>query len=183
MTAVTTHLAVSSRTLQRQLRLEGTTFQAVLASTREDLARHYLSHGAMRAAEIAYLLGYDDTNSFYRAFRSWTGTTPETLRATPTTTGGVATAIATPPFTPVRDGIDSNCAALSLVTISVPVSTLASTVSPLAAATAVSMPSEPIFAGNWATEPASSPALMALDLVRARRRSRRRRSPASCRRS
>lgn len=104
MTAVTTHLAVSSRTLQRQLRLEGTTFQAVLASTREDLARHYLSHGAMRAAEIAYLLGYDDTNSFYRAFRSWTGTTPETLRATPTTTGGVATAIATPPFTPVRGG-------------------------------------------------------------------------------
>jgi AraC-like DNA-binding protein len=31
--------------------------------------------------EIAYLLGCDDTNSFYRAFRIWTGTTPETLWA------------------------------------------------------------------------------------------------------
>jgi AraC-like DNA-binding protein len=81
MTAVTRHLAVSSRTLQRQLRLEGTTFQAVLARTREDLARHYLSHGGLRTAEIAYLLGYDDANSFYRAFRAWTGTTPEALRS------------------------------------------------------------------------------------------------------
>ena len=81
MTAVTTRLAVSSRTLQRQLREEGTTYQAVLASTREDLAKHYLRRGNLRTGEIAYLLGYDDTNSFYRAFRSWTGTTPDTLRA------------------------------------------------------------------------------------------------------
>jgi AraC-like DNA-binding protein len=80
ITAVTRRLAVSSRTLQRQLREEGTTYQAVLASTREDLARHYLRRGNLRTGEIAYLLGYDDTNSFYRAFRSWTGTTPETLR-------------------------------------------------------------------------------------------------------
>ncbi|MGW4958804.1 AraC family transcriptional regulator ligand-binding domain-containing protein [Nonomuraea sp. NPDC004186] len=85
MTEVTRHLAVSARTLQRQLQLEGTTFQEVLASTREDLARHYLSHSAMRTAEIAYLLGYDDSNSFYRAFRTWTGTTPDTLRATAAT--------------------------------------------------------------------------------------------------
>jgi len=80
MTAVTKQLAVSSRTLQRQLRDEGTTYQTVLARTREDLARHYLRRGNLRTSEIAYLLGYDDTNSFYRAFRSWTGTTPETLR-------------------------------------------------------------------------------------------------------
>jgi AraC-like DNA-binding protein len=81
MTAVTTRLAVSPRTLQRQLHEEGTTYQAILASTREDLARHYLRRGSLRTGEIAYLLGYDDTNSFYRAFRNWTGTTPEALRA------------------------------------------------------------------------------------------------------
>jgi AraC-like DNA-binding protein len=80
ITAVTKRLAVSSRTLQRKLREEGTTYQAVLASTREDLARHYLRLGNLRTGEIAYLLGYDDTNSFYRAFRIWTGTTPESLR-------------------------------------------------------------------------------------------------------
>jgi AraC-like DNA-binding protein len=80
MTAVAHHLATSPRTLQRQLQVEGTTFQAVLADTREHLARHYLAHGAMTTAEIAYLLAYEDTNSFYRAFRTWTGATPDTVR-------------------------------------------------------------------------------------------------------
>lgn len=76
------HLTTSPRSLQRQLQFEGTTYQAVLAATREHLARHYLTRSAMTTGEIAYLLAYDDTNSFYRAFRTWTGTTPDTLRAT-----------------------------------------------------------------------------------------------------
>ncbi|MBL7498792.1 AraC family transcriptional regulator ligand-binding domain-containing protein [Frankia sp. CNm7] len=80
ITAVTRRLAISSRTLQRQLRDEGTTYQDVLAGTRESLARHYLHQGNLRTGEIAYLLGYQDTNSFYRAFRTWTGITPETAR-------------------------------------------------------------------------------------------------------
>ena len=80
--AVTDHLTTSARTLQRQLSQEGTSFQAILASTREKLARHYLTRGDLRTSEIAFLLGYDDTNSFYRAFKSWTGTTPDALRAT-----------------------------------------------------------------------------------------------------
>ncbi len=84
ITAVTQRLAISSRTLQRQLHQEGTTFKAVLTRTREQLARHYLSRSTLRTAEIAYLLGYDDANSFYRAFRTWTGTTPEALRAAST---------------------------------------------------------------------------------------------------
>lgn len=41
----------------------------------------------MSTAEIAYLLAYDDTNSFYRAFRTWTGATPDIVRtATASTT-------------------------------------------------------------------------------------------------
>jgi len=80
MATVAHHLATSPRTLQRQLHAEGTTFQAVLTGTREHLARHYLTHSAMTTNEIAYLLAYDDTNSFYRAFRTWTGATPDTLR-------------------------------------------------------------------------------------------------------
>jgi AraC-like DNA-binding protein len=81
ITGVTRKLATSSRTLQRQLQNEGTTYQSVLAETREDLARHYLHRGTVRTSEIAYLLGYDDTNSFYRAFRTWTGSTPENFKA------------------------------------------------------------------------------------------------------
>jgi AraC-like DNA-binding protein len=38
----------------------------------------------MTTAEIAYLLAYEDTNSFYRAFRAWTGATPDTVRTTNT---------------------------------------------------------------------------------------------------
>ena len=84
ISAVTNQLATSARTLQRQLSQEGTSFQAILAGTRESLARHYLTSGDLRTSEIAFLLGYDDTNSFYRAFRTWTGTTPDALRATTT---------------------------------------------------------------------------------------------------
>ncbi|WP_116950361.1 AraC family transcriptional regulator [Jiangella endophytica] len=79
--AVTGQLATSARTLQRRLTQEGTSFQAVLAGTRESLARHYLGAGNLRTAEIAFLLGYDDTNSFYRAFKGWTGTTPDVVRS------------------------------------------------------------------------------------------------------
>lgn len=79
--AVARELATSVRTLQRRLRDEDTTFQDVLGSTRRDLATHYLSTSAMPAAEISFLLGYEDTSSFYRAFRGWTGETPDRVRA------------------------------------------------------------------------------------------------------
>ncbi|MEM8599079.1 MAG: AraC family transcriptional regulator ligand-binding domain-containing protein [Bacteroidota bacterium] len=73
-------LALSPRSLQRHLRREGTTFQKTLARTREILARHYLRTPEISTTEVAFLLGYDDPNSFFRAFRSWTGTTPERAR-------------------------------------------------------------------------------------------------------
>lgn len=73
-------LGMSSRTLQRRLGSESTRFQAVLDGTRERLARHYLASSQMSSPEISFLLGYDDPNSFYRAFRQWTGETPEALR-------------------------------------------------------------------------------------------------------
>lgn len=79
--AVAAELAISVRTLQRRLQLESTGFQTVLRDTRESLARHYLTTSTMTAAEIAYLLGYDDTTSFYRAFHAWTGQTPEVARS------------------------------------------------------------------------------------------------------
>lgn len=79
--AMARKLAVSKRTLQRSLRAEGATFQGVLSATRESLARHHLLRSCLSAAEISFLLGYHDPNSFYRAFHAWTGTTPEALRA------------------------------------------------------------------------------------------------------
>ncbi|MFN6548880.1 AraC family transcriptional regulator ligand-binding domain-containing protein [Mycolicibacterium septicum] len=78
--SVSRRLAVSPRTLQRQLQSEGASFQAALSSTRESLARHYLTTGDTSVAQIALLLGYQDTSSFYRAYRGWTGTTPDATR-------------------------------------------------------------------------------------------------------
>lgn len=81
--AVAHELAVSPRTLQRRLRGEHTTFQAVLTGTRESLARHYLRQGRLRSAEIAFLIGYEEPSSFHRAFHTWTGQTPERARLSP----------------------------------------------------------------------------------------------------
>jgi len=78
---VASHLAVSRRTLQRHLSNEGTTFQEILDGLREKLARHYLDKSDYSSAQIAFLLGYEDPNSFSRAFRLWTGKTPEGVRA------------------------------------------------------------------------------------------------------
>lgn len=73
-------LGVSKRTLQRRIETEGSSFQQILQQTRHDLAQHYLKATALSMAEIAFLLGFDEPNSFYRAFRSWSGTTPNGLR-------------------------------------------------------------------------------------------------------
>lgn len=77
---VSRRLSVSPRTLQRELQAEGASFQAVLGRTRESLARHYLTTGNTSVAQIALLVGYKDASSFYRAYRGWTGTTPERTR-------------------------------------------------------------------------------------------------------
>lgn len=75
-------LAMSRRTLQRRLEEEGKSFRSLLNGTREKLARHYLESTSMPAGEIAFLLGFDDPNSFYRAFHEWTGQTPDSVRNT-----------------------------------------------------------------------------------------------------
>ncbi|MEU4039700.1 AraC family transcriptional regulator [Streptomyces collinus] len=78
--AIAGQLMLSPRTLQRQLQAEDTSYQAVLSETREKLARRYLADRSLPTSQVAYLLAYDDTNSFYRAFRRWTGLTPEAAR-------------------------------------------------------------------------------------------------------
>ncbi|MCG8477594.1 MAG: AraC family transcriptional regulator [Spirochaetales bacterium] len=80
MESISEKLIMSKRTLQRRLHNEGTTFHEVLRKTRTDLALHYLTNSRLTASEISFLLGFDDANSFFRAFSSWTGTTPESVR-------------------------------------------------------------------------------------------------------
>ncbi|WP_288474190.1 AraC family transcriptional regulator [uncultured Pantoea sp.] len=70
-----TRLGLSQRSLQRRLAEEGVNFRELVNSTRERLARHYLGTTSMSDGEIAFLLGFADPNSFYRAFHGWTGHT------------------------------------------------------------------------------------------------------------
>src|SRR6266850_6248207 len=74
-------LHLSTRTLQRRLTEQGITFQRLLDEARRELARHYLLHSTRELNETAYLLGYEDANSFFRAFHHWEGTTPGHWRA------------------------------------------------------------------------------------------------------
>jgi len=83
MDDVARRLGLSARTLQRRLRGENTSFKTVVDDTRESLALHYLRRTQLTATEIAYLLGFDEATSFFRAFQRWTGTTPEALRQRP----------------------------------------------------------------------------------------------------
>jgi AraC-like DNA-binding protein len=74
--AVARELGLSDRTLQRRIVDDGSTFRQLLLEARQELAREYLNRPEIDVAEVAYLLGYEDSNSFYRAFRNWEGTTP-----------------------------------------------------------------------------------------------------------
>lgn len=71
---------MSRRTLQRRLEDEGESFRSLSNGTREKLARHYLKHSTLTSGEIAFLLGFEEPNSFFRAFHEWTGQTPEAAR-------------------------------------------------------------------------------------------------------
>lgn len=79
--SVAVKLGYSKRTLQRRLRQEGHTFQLLLNRTRSRLAKHYLKTSRMSGAEISFLLGFQEPNSFFRAFYGWMGQTPEQARS------------------------------------------------------------------------------------------------------
>lgn len=70
----------SERSLQRQLASEGTTFSALLNEARRQVGYHLLADKSLELKEVAYLLGYDDVNSYYRAFRQWEKISPSQWR-------------------------------------------------------------------------------------------------------
>src|ERR1700694_3886511 len=69
-------LCMSERTLQRRLEEEATSFLQLLDDTRRELAEQYLSRLHLSLAQAAYLLGFADQRSFFRARRRWFGISP-----------------------------------------------------------------------------------------------------------
>ena len=78
--SVARELNMSSRTLQRRLRAEGTTFRDILDDVRRELAIRYLTRRELSINEITYILGFVEPSSFTRAFRRWTGSCPTVYR-------------------------------------------------------------------------------------------------------
>jgi AraC-like DNA-binding protein len=68
-------LGLTARSLQRRLKDEGTSFNALRETVRRDLAKRYLDE-KLSIAEISFLLGFSEPSAFFRAFKRWTGTTP-----------------------------------------------------------------------------------------------------------
>jgi AraC-like DNA-binding protein len=82
MDLISEALHMSPRTLQRRLQETGSSFQRVLDEARHSMARYYLSNSVLELNEAAYLLGFEDSNSFGRAFRNWEGMPPSDWRET-----------------------------------------------------------------------------------------------------
>ena len=78
---VAKELGMSRRTLQRRIAEEGSSFRQLLSDARRELARIYLQHPSLGLNQAASLLGYENPNSFLRAFRAWERVTPTEWRS------------------------------------------------------------------------------------------------------
>jgi AraC-like DNA-binding protein len=80
-TSIAKQMGMSERTLQRRLQAEGTTFNELLDDARRTIAFSYLADRKLAAYEVSFLLGYAEPATFFRAFKRWTGQTPQQYRA------------------------------------------------------------------------------------------------------
>lgn len=73
-------LGMTRRTLQNRLAREGTSLSVLVDRVRQDLAEQYLARPGVGISEVAAALGYSEPSAFRRAFKRWTGTTPNRFR-------------------------------------------------------------------------------------------------------
>ena len=77
---VTQRLNMSTRSLQRKLQSAHTTFGTLLDEVRQEIAEHYIHDSTVSLTEIAFVLGYSEYSSFWRAYKRWTNTSPSEIR-------------------------------------------------------------------------------------------------------
>ncbi len=73
-------LRMSERTLQRRLGDSGTSMQALLDEVRCQISLRQLAESTRTIAEISYAVGFAEVRAFHRAFKRWTGSTPNAYR-------------------------------------------------------------------------------------------------------
>ncbi len=89
-------LGMSARTMQRRLGELGTTYQDVLDDVRRQSARRLLADTDLGTGEVAFLLGFEEVNSFVRAFHAWEGITPARWRVRANAEGNGSRAVGLP---------------------------------------------------------------------------------------
>ncbi len=80
MRLVARHLAMSDRTLRRRLADEGLRYDDIVADVQKTVATALLVTTDHSLIDIAFLTGYSDQTAFHRAFKRWTGRTPQEFR-------------------------------------------------------------------------------------------------------
>ena len=80
-------LGVSERTLARRMQAQGLSFTALLDGVRRDAALQAVTDSTRALADIGLALGFAEPAVFWRAFRRWTGCTPQAWRDSPGDTG------------------------------------------------------------------------------------------------
>ena len=78
--AIADELSIGSKTLERRLAERGESFSRLLDETRQKAAKHYLEATELRLSEVAYMVGYTEPAALVRAFKRWTGETPNQFR-------------------------------------------------------------------------------------------------------
>lgn len=76
LNTIAERLGLSPQSLQRKLSDTGKTFNDLLDELRKSIATGMLTQDNHPIKEIAYLTGYAELPSFYRAFKRWHGMTP-----------------------------------------------------------------------------------------------------------
>jgi AraC family mar-sox-rob regulon transcriptional activator len=66
-------LCMSSSTLRRRLRAEGTSYQILLDAVRAHRCDKVLARTSLPGKTLALEMGFAEPNSFYRAFQRWHG--------------------------------------------------------------------------------------------------------------
>ena len=73
-------LGISGPSFQKRLRKHGLSYNDILRAARHELALHYMDDPEIALTEIALNLGYSELSAFSRAFRNWTGMSPQRYR-------------------------------------------------------------------------------------------------------
>lgn len=73
-------LNLHPQTLRRRLAQEGTTFNEVKTQCRHDTALYHLGRSNLSIESISQRTGFSESSAFTRAFKSWTGMTPQDYR-------------------------------------------------------------------------------------------------------